>query len=107
MTQKTSNPQVANQPKTFRVYKFPTAPNTLYIEPYPGFNIPSIIKETLEYLKICGYPKGVIVNLNGVTILLRAEMTTKEALKIWKDEVDGRKKTLNPKTLPKAREPGE
>lgn len=82
--------QPLQTPKSSIITRFPKAPNILYFQPNPRFEIPTILKDAIDYLKTSGFEKGVVVNLNGITVPINSQMTPKEAMKIWKNEYSGR-----------------
>ena len=90
MKKNNSSVKLIKKPKTSRIIRIPTAPNTIIFEPYADYNIPTILKEALQYLKDTGIERGLVVNLNNVIVPIRSDMKSREVIQVWQNERSGK-----------------
>ena len=114
MKKNNSNIEYVEKPKSSHILRIHTVPNTIIFEPYAFYDIPTILKDALQYLKDSGTERGLVVNLNNVIVPIRSDMTNREAIQVWKNERNGKTNIFGHKTqytkisVPaKQKEPGE
>ena len=87
MKKNNSNIEYVEKPKSSHILRIHTVPNTIIFEPYAFYDIPTILKDALQYLKASGTERGLVVNLNNVIVPIRSDMTNREAIQVWKNEI--------------------